>query len=155
MLEDLDSIVPNDPDLKLPIGGRTYVVTECSGEAWLRLVRYGDALREQADGKKPVDGLLGDLELCRLALGSVYDEMLPHVPPSKLKIAGFTAWFWQIGNPAAAEAYWGSGGKAQTRRRSTSTSTAAASGTQRRANGSGTTSRRTSATKSKPNAKAT
>lgn len=140
MLNDLRESLTT-PHLDLPIGGKKYVVHPVNADAWLRLVSHADSI-EAGDGGT----IKNDIELCRLALGATFDQMVENVTGPELNIAGVTAWFWQIGNPAAAEAFWQSRGKAPRRRRSTSTSTAAASGTRRRASGSGTSTRR----KSKP-----
>lgn len=143
-LGDLRDLV-EAPKLTLPIGGKKFVIDPCSGETWLKLQAFAEFL----EGKREVgvESALSDTELYSLALGEkVYAQIIRHATGPEIQKAGMTAFFWQTGNGATAEAYWNSGGKAPKprRSRSTSTSTGAASTSRKPASGSGTRSRRPS-----------
>lgn len=148
-LQDLRDFL-DAPKLTLPIGGREYVVTPATAQTWLRLQALAEDAEKAAKGdpealKRAND--TRDVELYRMALGPVFDEMLPHVTGTELQKAGLTAWFWQCGQQALAEASWNSGGKAPTGTLDSTTTPAAKSKTASR---STTTSRRKPSNGSQP-----
>lgn len=149
MLTDLRDML-DAPTLKLPIGGKTYVVQACTADAWLRLQEINDRITAKA--KTSEDGTdvatatgVSELEMFKMALGDTFAEMITgQVTAVELKHAGVTAYYWQLGNEAVAEAMWQSAGKAPApskpaRQSSTRTSTAGATTTRKRASTKATT----------------
>lgn len=135
------------PKLKLPIGGRTYVVEPATAETWLKLQEVNARATAVISGKGDEGEDISEPELYRLALGDAFDHMVKGVSGAELKHAGITAYYWQLGQDSVAEAVWADVGKAEKptpkRSRSTSTSTGAATTTKRRASTSSTTTRQT------------
>lgn len=117
--DDLRELVDAQP-LKLPIGGKVYVVEPCSAEVWLKLQTIGERMDEITQAKKEgkeVDTSIGTkpVDLFRMTLGGTFDKMVKDgVRGDELSTAGYTAFFWQIGNEAMAEATWKLAGKALT-----------------------------------------
>lgn len=152
-LDDLASLF--DPDLLLPVGGKTYRVRPPSAAVGLRMQGLQALAVKRAAGVQlsAMDEArlrLGDdeeVDLLRDALGAVYDQMITDdVPFPYLQHAGMTAFFhWAVG-PKRAEEYWRSR-EGEARRplsaaadAKASTSTAAVSTTKPARRGSGTTS---------------
>ena len=115
-LRDLSEVL--DPDLCLPIRGKTYRVPPVDAETGLRLQRLAEHTAKIAhaidNGESPDAEALGDdseLDLYRDALGTAYEEMLAdRVPFAWLKVAGITAWLHAAVDAEQAEAYWNSAG---------------------------------------------
>lgn len=162
-----------DPTLRLPIGGKEYVIPAPSASAGLRLealLALGVAARNGVELSKQDKAALRldddqEIDLYRDALGTAYDEMVADgVSLPELQHAGATAFIKWTQGEAAAEAFWESGGKgpaapatlnraARRALAATSTGTAAATTTKRPARGSGTTSRPKSSRASKARSK--
>lgn len=115
-LRDLSEVL--DPDLSLPIRGKTYRVPPVDAETGLRLQRLAEHAAKLAHaveaGESPDAEALGEdseLDLYRDALGSAYEEMLgDKVPFAWLKVAGITAWLHAAVGAEQAEAYWNAAG---------------------------------------------
>lgn len=107
-----------DPDLALPIGGKTYRVPPVDAETGLRLQRLAEHAAKVAKAAESGDDAdtvaLGDddeVDLYRQALGSAYDEMVADgVSFAALKVAGITAWLYAAVDAATAEGYWNAAG---------------------------------------------
>ncbi|SDJ07931.1 hypothetical protein SAMN05444157_1626 [Frankineae bacterium MT45] len=143
------------PVLKMPYRGRTYEVQECSAAVWLKLTALFEATRNGS-----VAEAISDIDLFRMTLGDeLYAELFEQTPKSFVELAGITAWYWQLGLPDTAKAYFANKGKALTPEPSPTTPeskvstrqttqrktrTAAASTTRSRASGTSTSGRRTS-----------
>ncbi|MDT0306131.1 hypothetical protein RM780_04030 [Streptomyces sp. DSM 44917] len=100
-----------DEALDLPVKGRVYHIPSPPAEDGLRVQRITTLAARLLDGGEAVDTTLLDdaeeLDLLRLCLGPVYDEMLADgVEWVWLRHAGLTAMFWIINGLAAAEDYW-------------------------------------------------
>jgi hypothetical protein len=115
--QDLRELLDADP-LPLPIGGTVYMVQPCSADDWLWLHARGeriDKLMAKGDLTAVAEGDDGtsEVDLYRRTLGSTFDQMLAGGVNSKeLLVAGWTAFFWQLGNLEYAEAIWANAGKA-------------------------------------------
>ena len=114
---DLDEFF--DDTLKLPIGGKTYVIRSVDAETGLWCQRMMESAAVVSAGAQlsegDVDGLLLDddqeRDLFRRVLGATYDEMVADkVSWERLKHAGTTAFMWAAGNKETAEEFWLSGG---------------------------------------------
>lgn len=150
MFADLADVF--DPDLRLPINGKTYVIPPPSAAVGLRLEALQALVNAAKSGarlsEREVKALRLDdeqeLNLYQSTLGPAYDQMVADgVSFPALKRAGMTAYlFWTQGEESA-ERYWASGsGKAPSG--TTSTPTGEASSTPTPASGSGTSSPSTS-----------
>lgn len=115
--KDLDEFF--DDSLRLPVGGREYVIAAPTAETglWCQQIieRGADARRRAEAGEEPKEGdTLDDTaekELYQRVLGPVYDEMIEvGLSWPKIKHVGYTAFFWCAGNKDTAEKYWESGG---------------------------------------------
>lgn len=122
---DLDEFF--DPTLKLPIGGKTYVVPSPDAKTGLWAQGMMTAAVQIRAGETP-DGLealvLDDDEerdLYERLLGDAYAEMVADgVKWHKIKHAGTTALWWVVYGKDVAERFWNAGGgqgKARTRKR--------------------------------------
>jgi len=150
--DDLSEIL--DPHLRLPIGGRTYLVPGVNAAIGLRLqALQAVAQQRRLSGSERESLQLGDddeLDLVRDCLGAAYQQMVDDdVPWDWIKHAGMTAFLrWTTGQEAA-ERFWRSPlgeapGTPSPGRPRTSTTTAAAPSTRRPASTSGTRSRKKS-----------
>lgn len=110
--KDLDEFF--DDSLKLPVGGKTYVIPGPSAETGLwcqRRMIAAQRNKRRQDAGQPIedDGLDDDEEadLYQRCLGPVYDQMIADdVAWNKIKHCGITAYLWCAGNVVAAEQYW-------------------------------------------------
>lgn len=151
--EALDDFL--DDWLELPVRGtdgvqRTYRIPSPPAEDGIRVERITTmAARLMAKGAGPdADGLddAEELDLYRLTLGDVYDQLLADVPWSRFKLAALTAMYWIIADRETAHAYWAAGGdpsrlapnRAARRRNPGSSESAAASTTPSRGSTNGT-----------------
>jgi len=139
-LDDLRSFL-DQPTLTLPVGGKTYTVQPCKADVWLRLQEIA---RRAEGGEDTTD----DMELFKLALGDLFERLLPLVTLPEMKHIGTTAYLWQLGDNKLAARFWASGGKASTPEPETptptrrKTPTGVANTTRKRASGSGTSTRK-------------
>ncbi|MEV6154914.1 hypothetical protein AB0L53_31695 [Nonomuraea sp. NPDC052129] len=154
--KDLDSFF--DPTLKLPVGGKTYVVPPPSAEVGLLCQRLMQAsIAAQAGQAVDEDGLnelaevvLNDeqeKDLYQTILGAAWDELLADkVAWPKVQHVGQTALIWVAAGLEAAAKHWESGpmGEAEA---PTRTEASAAKST--RSRGSATTTTRTTASRGK------
>lgn len=116
---DLDEFF--DDTLKLPVGGKTYVIASVDAETGLWCQRMLSTAAEVATGSDLSETEVGDLlldddqerDLYRRVLGDVYDELVADkVGWERLKHVGTTAFMWAAGNKQTAEDFWLSGGEA-------------------------------------------
>lgn len=103
-----------DDTLRLPIGGKTYVVPPPDAETGIQMkARFELGLRILAGEVDPEEGDLDDDEeadLFQQTLGPVYDEMMADgVNWPRLKRAGMTAFYWIVGETSVAEQFWKTG----------------------------------------------
>ncbi|WP_171074152.1 DUF7426 family protein [Nonomuraea basaltis] len=154
--KDLDEFF--DPTLKLPVGGKTYVIPPPSGEVGLlcqRLMHAGLAAQTGQDVDeegltKLAEAVLDDdqeKDLYRRILGPVWDELFTDkVLWPKIQHVGQTALIWVAAGLEAAAKHWESGpeGEAQA-----PTRTAASAATSTRARGSATGTTRKTASRGK------
>ena len=160
-----DALEVLDLTLRLPVGGRTYVVRPPAAAVGIRLFNVLtrgvviDALTSAGITGPEVDEARASLviddigtDFARDCLGDTRDAMVSDgVPHPVIELAVSTAFLaWTMGKPAA-EAYWESGGKAPTPPKTqqagrlptaTPTPQAAATTTQTRASRSGTKRRK-------------
>lgn len=150
-MDDLATLL--DPTLRLPIGGKQYVVPAPTARVGLRLeALLAVAVATNAGTELPdrfKDALQVDepVDLVKDALGPAYDEMVDDgLSLPLIRHAGQTAFRHWTSGPAAGAAYWAAAGAAADAegKGSTSTSTAEATSTPPQASTSGTTSHRTS-----------
>ncbi|GAB2918716.1 hypothetical protein ACFMQL_20565 [Nonomuraea fastidiosa] len=146
--KDLDEFF--DPTLKLPVGGKTYVIPPPSAEVGLLCQRLMHAsLTAQSGQQVDEEGLnqLAELvfddeqekDLYRTILGPVWDELLADgVVWPKIQHIGQTALVWVAAGMEAAAQHWEAGpvGEAAA---PTRTAAAAAKSTRARGSASGTT----------------
>lgn len=143
-----------DPDLRLPIRGKTYTVPAPTAEVGLRLAALsaiadataatdGDTLAAAAEALQLDDG--DELDFHKDCLGTAYQQMLDDkLPYAYIEHAAATAFLYWTKGADAGEWYWNAGGKATPSLAAPtpdSDSTAAASTTSTPASTSGTTSR--------------
>ncbi len=139
--KDLDEFF--DDTLRLPVGGKEYVVPPPSAETGLfcqRLMEAGiDAVNGQSIDAAQLDDA-GEKDMYKRVLGGVYDELMADgVSWPKIKHCGITAFLWIAGDKDTAEKYWERDPEAQEAPNRAERRAAAAS-TRRRASGT-TTSR--------------
>jgi hypothetical protein len=140
-----------DDSISLPYKGKVYVVPSPPAEDGLKAEKISMlAARMMAGGEAPNQAVLDDdeeVDLYRLCLGPVYDELLAdRVSSAAIKHFGITAMLWVTQDQETAERYWGSGGdpsllapnRAARRAKSSSSAGAAASATRSRGSTSGT-----------------
>jgi hypothetical protein len=110
---DLDEFF--DDSLRLPMGGKVYVVPPVDATTGLRLQRMlGVAAAASAGASVDAGDLaalnLGDddeRDLYEKCLGTAYDEMLADgVSWPRIRHAGITAFMWAAGNRELAESVW-------------------------------------------------
>jgi hypothetical protein len=114
-MRDLDELL--DDTLRLPIGGKTYVIPGPDAETGLWCLRLGEAALapEPADQAMLVLNDAQELSMYQRVLGPAYDEMTADkVSFARIAFAGQTAFVWITNGPVAAEAYWENVGKAPT-----------------------------------------
>ncbi|MEV6033565.1 hypothetical protein AB0L65_20590 [Nonomuraea sp. NPDC052116] len=154
--KDLDSFF--DPTLKLPVGGKTYVIPPPSAEVGLLCQRLMHAsMAVQAGQDVDEDGLnqlaetvLDDdqeKDLYQRILGPAWDELLAdQVVWPKIQHIGQTALIWVAAGLEAAGKHWESGptGEAEAPAR-----TEASAARSTRSRGSATTTTRTTASRGK------
>jgi len=139
-----------DEALELPVGEKVYRIPSPPAEDGLRIERITTlAARIVAGGADPETEALDDqeeLDLYRLCLGPVYDELREDgVSWAVFRHVALTAMFWITADRETAEAYWSSGGDPSrvapnraARRRQGSSGSAAGSTTRSRGSTSGT-----------------
>lgn len=151
--KDLDDFF--DSSLRLPVGGKVYVIASPDHKVGLYVQRIVEAVAIIEDGGMPTgeapklvldDG--EEVDLYESILGPTFQQMKDDgVPWAKQKMVANTAFIWVAMGDEAAKAFWESGGdpKAASRmgnrsqRRATgSTRTGAASTTRKPASTSGT-----------------
>lgn len=140
-LDDLRTFL-DQPTLTLPVGGKKYTVRPCKADVWLKL----QEIARRADDPDSDEPKVPDMELFKLALGDLFDQLLPVVTGPELKHIGTTAYLWQLGSTELAARFWAGGGKASTptvtpTRTRRTTRTGEASTTRRRASGTTTSTR--------------
>ncbi|MFI6886753.1 DUF7426 family protein [Streptosporangium canum] len=160
--KDLDEFF--DDTLRLPVGGKTYVIPAPDAEVGLlcqRLMNAGIAAEsgEEVDGEELTNlaavVLTDDQEqdLYKRILGPVYVELFNDgLTWPKIQHIGSTALIWVAVGTDAAVKFWTSSGEAQAPNRSTRRATAAAARSTR-SRGSATGTTRTTASRSKAVAK--
>ncbi|GAA4600341.1 hypothetical protein GCM10023194_81410 [Planotetraspora phitsanulokensis] len=155
---DLDEFF--DPTLKLPVGGKTYVIQPPSAEVGLLCQRLMQASIAHESGQD-VDGeglnklaqvVLDDdqeRDLYQRILGATFDELVADgVDWAKVQHVGTTALVWvAAGEDAAAKIWEDRSGEAAAPNRATRRSTAAAARSTR-SRGSATTTTRATASRS-------
>jgi hypothetical protein len=107
-----------DDALRLPVGGKEYVIASPDAETglWCQTMveRAGEIERRRAAGDDVAHETLDDeqeTDLYRRVLGATHDEMVADgLSWEKLKHCGMTAFLWAAGNKTSAEKYWESGG---------------------------------------------
>lgn len=152
---DLDEFF--DDSLRLPIGGKEYVVPSPNAETglWCQgMLAAGVAVHagRQPEGIAELDDEQEN-NLYQRVLGPVWGELQADgVPWTRIRHAGITAFLWAAGNEDLASAFWESGGRgeapAPNRKARRTASTASATSTRSRGSTNGTTSastRRTAA----------
>lgn len=150
--EALDELF--DDALELPILGITYRIPSPSATDGLKVQRITTLAARLVDGGEAVDTTILDdeeeIDLFKLCLGPVYDELLPIVDWSLLRHAGLTAMFWIVSGVQTAERYWKAAGdpsqlapNRETRRNKNGS--AAAKSTPKRGSTSGTNARKAGA----------
>lgn len=111
--KDLDEFF--DDTLRLPIGGKTYVIASPDAETGLWCQRMlstaavvsGGAQLSEDDVSSLVLDDEQELDLFKRILGPTYDEMVADkVSWERLKHAGTTAFMWAAGNKDTAEEFW-------------------------------------------------
>ncbi|MFJ4009469.1 hypothetical protein [Streptomyces sp. NPDC090026] len=145
-----------DDYLELPVKGtdgvqRTYRIPSPPAEDGLRVEKITTmAARMLATGTEPDTTVLDDreeLDLYRLCLSDVHDQLLAEVPWSRFKLAALTAMYWITADRETAAAFWKAGGDpsrlapnraARRQQRPGSSGSAAASTTRSRGSTSGT-----------------
>jgi len=154
--KDLDEFF--DDSLRLPVGGRTYVIPAPDAEVGLlcqRLMNAGIAAEagEAVDGEeltKLAAVVLDDdqeQDLYKRILGPVYDELFTDgLTWPKIQHIGTTALIWVAAGTDAAVKFWSTSGEAPAPNRATRRAAAARS---TRSRGSATTTTRTTASRSK------
>lgn len=152
--KDLDEFF--DDTLRLPVGGKWYVVPPPSAETGLFCQQLMEAGLDAANGAD-VDAAnlddVGEEDLYRRVLGSTLDELRTDgVTWPKIKHCGITAFLWIAANKETAEKFWESGGgdhpESEAPNRATRRATAAvARSTQSRGSASGTSRKTTQAKK--------
>lgn len=172
-LDDLDQYL--NPGLILTVKGREYTVPLPSAELglWCRrgTVAMGDInaastdaeMQAAVDRMQQLPALPGeDLTMSQRMLGTAYAEMVADgVEDPYIEFCGHTAYIWIIAGEEAAARWWQSGGRPEAQgppnraaRRAVAkagaTSTGEAGGTPSPASTSGTTSRRKSGRRRKP-----
>ena len=151
--EALDDLFDNS--LELPIQGKTYTIPSPSGEDGLRIQRIATVAVQAVMGGAPPDvEALDDgqeLDLFRMCLGAVYDELLEDgIEWSWIRHAGLTAMFWITSGVDDALTYWKAAGdpsrlapnREARRQQSKRTGSAAGDKTQRRGSSSTTSGRK-------------
>lgn len=107
-----------DPTLRLPIGGKTYVVESVDAKTGIWCQRLFTTGAQAASGLAVTEADVAQLELddeqerelYEKVLGAAYDEMIVDaVPWEFLKHAGITAFMWVAVSRDAAEEFWASG----------------------------------------------
>lgn len=108
--DDLRELLDEKP-LKLPIGGKTYTIKACSADTWLKLHVIAERMdRTLKSGNIDDEDGTSVQELLRLSLGDTLDQMVAGgVSGQELNVAGYTAFFWHLGNEATAEQVWNAG----------------------------------------------
>jgi hypothetical protein len=116
--QDLDEFFSSD--LRLPIGGKEYVIPSADAATGLQCQRLFQILAKAQDrGTEVDDDDLAKLDLddeeerslYERLLGTAMDDMVADgVAWEKVKHCGITALIWTAGNTDAAEKYWASGG---------------------------------------------
>lgn len=110
--EALDELF--DDTLTLPIKGKTYKIPSPSAEDGLKIQRIATVAARLVKGGESIDTTLLDdeeeIDLYRLCLGPVYDQLLTEVSWSQLRHAGMTAMIWIVADVEAAQQYWATGG---------------------------------------------
>ncbi|MGW0933272.1 DUF7426 family protein [Streptomyces sp. NPDC002644] len=149
--EALDALL--DEYLELPVPGRdgelrTWRIPSPPAEDGLRVDRIVTLAARLRSGTDPDADALSDaeeLDLYRLALSDVYDDLAANVSWAWLKHVAMTAVIWITANEEAAARYWSAAGDPNrlapnraTRRSSGASASAAASGTRSRGSTSGT-----------------
>jgi hypothetical protein len=117
--DDLRKLLDSKP-LVLPIGAKKYTIEHCNAEDWLRLQEISNRLDEinraiQNDELEKLSDATGitSTEVFRLGLGDAFDKMVKDgIRGDELAVAGWTAYFWQLGNEKMAEFTWQNAGKA-------------------------------------------
>ncbi|WP_424533630.1 DUF7426 family protein [Sphaerisporangium viridialbum] len=159
--KDLDEFF--DSSLKLPVGGKTYVIPAPDAEVGLLCQRLMNASIAAGSGQ-PVEGeaeelnqlaavVLSDDEernLYKRILGPVYDQLFADkVDWPKIQHVGATALIWVAAGKDAAAKYWAAddSGEAPAPNRATRRATAAAAKSTR-SRGSATTTTRATASRS-------
>ncbi|TMR91316.1 DUF7426 family protein [Nonomuraea basaltis] len=159
--QDLDEFF--DDSLRLPVGGRMYVIPAPDAEVGLLCQRLMHASLAAQEGEAVTDPKLNELadvvlnddqekDLYQRILGPVYDELLSDgVSWPKVQHVGATALVWVAAGKDAAAKIWASGGttgEASAPNRATRRATAAAAKSTR-SRGSATTTTRTTASRSR------
>lgn len=106
---DLDEFF--DDALRLPIGGKEYVIPSPDAATGLHVQRLFAAAEGAGADTADLDDE-AEADLYRRVLGGVYDEMVANgLPWSRLRMAGLTALVWVAGGVESAEAFWAAGGR--------------------------------------------
>lgn len=111
--------------LKLPVGGKVYVIPDVDAKTGLWMTRMFEAGVAANAGQTPKDvPVLDDAEeksLYERALSvRIYDEMVADgLAWGKLKHCAITATLWHVGNVSAAEKYWEAGADPEAQREAT------------------------------------
>ncbi|UBU16678.1 DUF7426 family protein [Nonomuraea gerenzanensis] len=157
---DLDEFF--DDSLRLPVGGKVYVIPAPDAEVGLLCQRLMHASLQAEQGETVDDPKLNELaevvlnddeerDLYQRILGPVWDELhADKVKWPRIQHVGATALVWVAAGKEAAAKIWASGGtgEAPAPNRATRRATAAAA-TSTRSRGSGTTTTRTTASRSR------
>ncbi|MEV4472805.1 hypothetical protein [Nonomuraea sp. NPDC049504] len=158
--QDLDDFF--DDSLRLPVGGKTYVIPAPDAEVGLLCQRLMHASLAAQSGEQVDDPKLNELaevvlnddeerDLYQRVLGPVWDELVRDgVSWPKVQHVGATAMVWVAAGEDAAAKIWarGGAGEASAPNRATRRATAAAAKSIR-SRGSATTTTRTTASRSR------
>ncbi|MEU1880836.1 hypothetical protein ABZ470_26315 [Streptosporangium sp. NPDC020072] len=149
--QDLDEFF--DDSLRLPVGGKTYVIPAPDAEVGLLCQRLMHASLAVEQGEEVDDPQLNELaavvldddeerDLYQRILGPVWDELrADRVTWPRIQHVGATALVWVAAGKEAAAKIWGSGGAGEAPAPNRATRRAAAKSI--RSRGSGTTTRTT------------
>lgn len=114
---DLDEFF--DDSLRLPVGGKVYVIASVDAETGLWCQRMMISAADVATGGQLSEDDIEDLvldddqerDMYKRVLGPVYDQLIADgVSWERLKHVGTTAFMWAAGNKQNAEEFWVSGG---------------------------------------------